>query len=459
MKKIITLLFVFQLFISFGQIQFEEHLISDNTEGAVSLHACDIDNDFDIDIIGAVYEEHKIVCWYNQGNNIDFQRITIESNFSEAGTVHSGDYNNDGLPDIAGGARLGNKVCVWYNTGDPNNWSKQTLHNNYLYAHELYSTDIDGDSDIDLLGASSSLNEITLWQNNGGDPVNWEEITIDDNFGMAKSVTSADIDNDGNLDIIGAALSDNEIAWWSYTDGSWNKNTIVNNYSGVHSVQAVDMNNDGNMDILAAAYINNSIAWWKNDGNNPISWEKETIQIGFANACIAFGCDFNNDNNIEVVGTSQGNDELALFENIDDPIQWEKNIIDEVLAAWSLEVADMDDDGDMDIFAASGKGGGNKLVKWYENKTINVGNRKIQHEKVIPIYQVKNRLFVEINENVKKGSVSIFNIQGQKIHHFTEINKGKNDYKILIPNEGIYIINIMYDGNYLTRKMLLYNQH
>jgi FG-GAP-like repeat len=456
MRTINLFILLFVFIQSFAQTEFTSHIISDDTEGAVSLHACDIDNDSDIDILGAVYEENLIVCWYNAGNNVDFERITIETNFAEAGSVHSGDYNNDGLIDVCGGARLGNKVCVWYNTGDRDNWTKQTLHNNYLYAHEFYSVDIDGDDDIDILGASSSLNEITLWENNGGNPVNWEEITIDSDFGMAKSVTAGDIDKDGDLDIVGAALSDNEIAWWENDNETWAKHIITTSYSGVHRVQIVDMDNDGNLDVLAAAYLNNSIAWWKNDGNNQSEWEKEIVQIGFSDACIAFGCDFDNDNEIEVIGTSQQNDELAYFEK--DPnntIQWEKTLVDEVLAAWSLEVADMDGDGDMDIFAASGKGGGNHLVKWYENKTTNVGLKLNLDPALFSVTNTNSKIQVNINKPFNTASLSIFNILGEKLYYINNL-QSKNVIPVKQKHQSnILLINLVIDGKSITKKSIL----
>ena len=38
--------------------------------------------------------------------------------------------------------------------------------------------------------------------------------TVDDNFGEASDVTMADVDGDGDLDILGAGWTANEIAWW-----------------------------------------------------------------------------------------------------------------------------------------------------------------------------------------------------------------------------------------------------
>lgn len=301
MKNLFLLSLIVTCQLGFSQV-FTEHLISDNTDGAVSVYVVDIDNDGDNDVLGAVYEEHKIVCWYNSGDNLQFERITIEYGFGEAGCVHAADYNNDGLIDVVGAARSGNKIYVWYNTGDKDSWTRQVLHSSYFYAHEVYSVDIDGDDDIDILSASSSLNEITLWENNGGDPVDWNEITIANDFGMAKSVCAADIDNDGNLDIVGAALIDNKISWWKKEGETWNKNIISTNFYGVHRVNTVDVDKDGFVDVVSAAYLGNKIGWWKNNGDDPLTWQNNTVTLGFNDACIATASDMDNDGDIDIVG-------------------------------------------------------------------------------------------------------------------------------------------------------------
>ena len=51
------------------------------------------------------------------------------------------------------------------------------------------------------------------------------EHIVDGNFEYAIDVNTADIDGDGDVDILGAAINANEIAWWESdgtpTDGGW----------------------------------------------------------------------------------------------------------------------------------------------------------------------------------------------------------------------------------------------
>jgi len=56
--------------------------------------------------------------------------------------------------------------------------------------------------------------DITWWQNTSGDGTAWAEHTVDGGFAEAISVYAADVDGDGDLDVLGAAYDDYDITWW-----------------------------------------------------------------------------------------------------------------------------------------------------------------------------------------------------------------------------------------------------
>jgi len=51
------------------------------------------------------------------------------------------------------------------------------------------------------------------WRENDGSQ-NFTEHTIDSSLSGARSVYAADVDGDGDIDVIGAAFLDDEITWW-----------------------------------------------------------------------------------------------------------------------------------------------------------------------------------------------------------------------------------------------------
>ncbi|MEM6401637.1 MAG: hypothetical protein AAF757_15605, partial [Cyanobacteria bacterium P01_D01_bin.116] len=69
--------------------------------------------------------------------------------------------------------------------------------------------------------------------------VPFSEKNITSNFNGANSVASADVDGDGDIDILGAATSDKKITWWENTSGdgsTWTQNDITASFNGAWDV-------------------------------------------------------------------------------------------------------------------------------------------------------------------------------------------------------------------------------
>jgi hypothetical protein len=202
-----------------------------------------------------------------------------------------------------------------------------------------------------------------------GDPVRWIEGIIDNDFIGAKSVRVADIDHDNVLEVVGAAILDNKIVWWDHTPSGpspWEEHSIDDNFQGAHRVEVCDMDNDGNIDVVGAAYFGNEIAWWHNNGEDPVGWTKQIITTGFNRACIGLPVDLDGDNDIDIVGTAQDANEVAWFRNDGgNPIVWIKFTIDQNFqGAWPACISDMDGDGDIDIVGGASFA---DELSWWEN--------------------------------------------------------------------------------------------
>ena len=120
--------------------------------------------------------------------------------------------------------------------------------------------------------------------------ISWSEHTIKDNFSGVRDVYAADIDGDGDTDILGAAVDDDDITWWE-NDGSQNftEHTIDGNYDGAFSVLAADVDGDGDIDVIGAAYYADDITWWENDGSQ--NFTEHTISGNFIGSVSVYAAD------------------------------------------------------------------------------------------------------------------------------------------------------------------------
>ena len=76
----------------------------------------------------------------------------------------------------------------------------------------VYATDINGDGYLDVVSASENDDRIAWYQNSGGNPITWAVYTISTIADDPQSVYAADVDGDGDMDVLSASYVDHRIA-------------------------------------------------------------------------------------------------------------------------------------------------------------------------------------------------------------------------------------------------------
>ena len=81
-------------------------------------------------------------------------------------------------------------------------------------------------------------------------------------------VYAADVDGDGDIDVLSASYLDDKIAWYE-NDGSesFTEHAISTSADGAWSVYAADVDGDGDMDVLSASSRDDKIAWYEQEGS------------------------------------------------------------------------------------------------------------------------------------------------------------------------------------------------
>ena len=85
----------------------------------------------------------------------------------------------------------------------------------------------------------------------------------------AESVYAADLDDDGDMDVLSASSDwkSSKIAWYE-NDGTGlfgPQQVITTTADGAESVYAADLDGDGDMDVLSASFYDDKIAWYENE--------------------------------------------------------------------------------------------------------------------------------------------------------------------------------------------------
>ncbi|MBZ8180643.1 FG-GAP-like repeat-containing protein [Oscillatoria salina] len=246
----------------------DDERISGGFRGASGLFVTDLGSDGFVDIIGASEDDQDIAVWRQTSRNNFQGEITIDGSMEEAIAVYAADLDGDGDKDVVAAAQEENNAHIswWENEGNGSSWGDRNIVSDFDDATDVIAVDLDNDGDNDLVAsASGSLDDIAWWKNNGSGNFS-RQSNIDSNFNGVWEITAADLDKDGDLDIIGAARDANQVAWWQ-NDGSGNfssRNTIASNFDGI-SVFVQDFNNDGYLDIASASFDDDNISWWSNN--------------------------------------------------------------------------------------------------------------------------------------------------------------------------------------------------
>ena len=82
----------------------------------------------------------------------------------------------------------------------------------------MSAADVDGDGDTDVLGAAHWADDVVWWENTAGDGTAWTEHTVDDDLDGPYSIFTADVDGDGDTDVLGAVDAEG-IYWWENVAG------------------------------------------------------------------------------------------------------------------------------------------------------------------------------------------------------------------------------------------------
>lgn len=353
-----------------------EHNIDENFEGAESVCSADLDGDGDADVLGAALYDDDIIWWENvDGTGTLWVERLVDANFDQATSVCSADLDGDGDTDILGAAFSADNITWWENVdGTGILWIEHTIDGEFDGARSVHSCDVDGDGDVDVLGAAFSGDKISWWENAiHPSGISWIEHTVDGSYDAACAVYSADIDGDGDADVLGAAYTDDAITWWENIDGTgtlWTEHLVDGNFDKAASVYSSDMDGDGDADILGAANADDDITWWENSDTSPgIIWTEHTIDANFNAAHSVYTADMDCDGDIDVLG---GGSSVCWWENSDTSpgILWTKHTVDGSFhALGSVYSADINGDGYSDILGAAPDA---SKVSWWDIQLLSL---------------------------------------------------------------------------------------
>lgn len=160
-------------------------------------------------------------------------------------------------------------------------FNRVNIDNGFINPTDVHAADLDGDGDTDVLATSGEANGTVAWWSNPGDativnPIAWSRTTLSGGLQLPSSVVTGDLDGDGDPDVIvTAALGD--VAFWLNPGGAaagnpaqWQRVTVDGSLTGATDAFVADVDGDGLPDLMACESLTGKIAWYRNPGGATI---------------------------------------------------------------------------------------------------------------------------------------------------------------------------------------------
>jgi len=231
-------------------------------------------------------------------------------------------------------------------------------------AESVDAADLDGDGDIDVVSASGVDDKIAWYENDGAQ--NFTEHVISDTASTVNTIYVADVDGDGDMDVLYSEFYYG-IGWYE-NDGSGNFTRYgISGGSMIRTVYAADVDGDGDMDVLNESM--GALYWNENDGSQNFEWRfVSDISSNSGKLYSIYAVDVDGDGDMDLLSASDdlipGSDDLSWYENDGSESFTKHTITSSSDGNRSVYATDLDGDGDMDVLTACFFA---DKIAWYEN--------------------------------------------------------------------------------------------
>jgi hypothetical protein len=303
--------------------------------------------DSTINANGSQSGPHSGVITYNSGTVTATYNPTVDFKDGEIVTV-----------TVTTGIKNGSAVAM----ANPYSWSftvgsgtadSLTPKVNYITGDAPFSVitaDLDGDGDLDLVTANYAADSISVLKNNGNGTFAQR---VHYAVGVRpQTVASADLDGDGDMDLVTANINSHNISILKNNgDGTFTTKVDYPTGNNPDAAIVVDVDGDGDIDVVSSNFSPNTISVFKNNGDGTFA-----VKVDYATGTSPYSitsADLDGDGDIDIVTGNAISPSISVLKNNGNgsftaPVNYTTGF----LGSNSIAAADIDNDGDIDIITA-----------------------------------------------------------------------------------------------------------
>lgn len=294
--------------------------------------------------------------YLNTGNNNAFNRVPIVTGGTNNFSIQTIDWDKDSDDDFV--LTQGSKVLLFTNDGTAN-FTEQTLYTGINNLTDVAIADFDADNDWDLV--VRRLGVIRFVENDGTDTFTDRTGIVTGSIGtysVTNQIHTVDFDKDGDMDVISASYP-NGTPKLFLNNGNYTfvaSDVVPNSAAQARIIRTADMNNDGNLDIIVGLEKSIWVVYQFFGGSVFI---QNTIFDQYGSLGDMDVADVDNDGFVDIVATGANSDDLDVFYNdggVGSFTYLQTGTGVNVNIFGRLELADFEGDGDTDAIISQTNG-------------------------------------------------------------------------------------------------------
>lgn len=355
-----------------------EKVVSTQVDRPENIVAADMDGDGDIDIVSASFGDDMIAWHENTNGHGTFSTLHVISTEADgAWSVFTADLDGDGDQDVLSASTLDNKVAWYRNVDGLGSFGpQQIIATGERGAISVYAADLDNDNDLDVICAAPYDNKVVWFENTDGMGTFGPERLISNSEGYPMEVAAADLDGDGDQDVLSATGQFDRVWWFENLDAAGNfgpAQRVGGVGSQLNAIFPADVDGDGDVDVVAAAALGMTVGWLENvNGFSQVVSAHEISREAYQ-ARDVFAADLDGDGDLDVLSASEWDSKVSWYENVDGSGSFgaQHVIAPDLNGPITVCAADFDGDGDIDVATASLHA---NEIWWFENDVDCNGN-------------------------------------------------------------------------------------